>query len=431
MKLRLLLRRYGVSLLAVLAMGALGTAVSAVILSEQGFDLPWKDFYEVSAEFENAQAVAPGQGQRVTVSGVQVGEVSRLELDDGLAVVTVQIEERYAPIYRDATMLLRPRTAAKDMEVAVDPGTPEAGELPDGAVLPVTRTAPDVNTDELFATLDSDTRDYLKLTVAGIDQGLEGRGRTLRRILEATQPTTEQLRRVARALAGRRREIARLVHNLNLVAKATAKKDQELARAVATTAATFEPLARQDSALREAVGRLPGTLAAAEPALRHGRELAGALEPAAAALRRPARSLALGLRDVRPLLADATPVVRDELRPLARKAVPWLGDLRPAARDLGATAPRLLPVADDVNYALNELGHDPEGPERGYLYYVPWFTHNVASMLSAEDAHGAFWRGLLLFSCSNLAELLELGPGPGPPLELDPSLLAACPGGGG
>ena len=119
--------------LVVLLVGALG--VTAYLLSNQRFYLPaWvpgigTDFYEVEAELPTAQAVVPGQGQTVNVAGVKVGEVGEVNLENGRAVVSMQIKNQYKPIYKDATILLRPKTGLKDMILALDPGTPEAGEL--------------------------------------------------------------------------------------------------------------------------------------------------------------------------------------------------------------------------------------------------------------------------------------------------------------
>src|SRR5262249_24086706 len=110
------IRRYAREMLAASGLVVIGLAVAYVILSQQHYHWPWESFYEVKAEFSSAQAVTPGQGQMVTVSGVKVGDVAGVQLEDGHAVVTLDIDERYAPIYNDAHMLLRPRTGLKDME---------------------------------------------------------------------------------------------------------------------------------------------------------------------------------------------------------------------------------------------------------------------------------------------------------------------------
>ena len=128
--------------------GSLG--IAGYILSNQRFYLPdWvpavgTDFYEVKAELPTAQAVVPGQGQTVNVAGVKVGEVGEVTLENGRAVVNMQIKEKYAPVYRDATILLRPRTPLKDMYLALDPGTPKSLPLPEHGLLPVAQTLPDV-----------------------------------------------------------------------------------------------------------------------------------------------------------------------------------------------------------------------------------------------------------------------------------------------
>ena len=80
--------------------------IAGYILSNQRFYLPaWvpvigTDFYEVEAELSTAQAVVPGQGQTVNVAGVKVGEVGEVRLEDGRAVVNMQIKNDYKPIYQ-------------------------------------------------------------------------------------------------------------------------------------------------------------------------------------------------------------------------------------------------------------------------------------------------------------------------------------------
>ena len=144
-------------------------AVGAYILSHQRFYLPaWvpligTDFYVVEAELPTAQAVVPGQGQTVNIAGVKVGEVGAVTLEDGKAVVDMQIKAEFAPIYRNATILLRPKTGLKDMFLALDPGTPNAGDLPEGGRVRVARTLQDINADEVLAQLDADTRAYLQV----------------------------------------------------------------------------------------------------------------------------------------------------------------------------------------------------------------------------------------------------------------------------
>jgi len=154
---------------AIIGLILVAVLVSSVILSNQRLTLPgWvpvigKDFYEIEAEMQTAQSVTPGQGQTVNVAGVEVGEIKSVKLEDGRAVIGMKIEPRYRRVYRDATVLLRPKTGLKDMVAELTPGTKAAGRLPEGGRIPVSQTLPDVNLDEILATLDADTRDYLLL----------------------------------------------------------------------------------------------------------------------------------------------------------------------------------------------------------------------------------------------------------------------------
>ena len=50
--------------------------------------------FQLKAELETAQAVTPGQGQTVRVAGVRVGDIAEVEYDDGVAVVTMDIDQQ-------------------------------------------------------------------------------------------------------------------------------------------------------------------------------------------------------------------------------------------------------------------------------------------------------------------------------------------------
>ena len=44
----------------------------------------------MNAEFQTAQAVTPGQGQTIVVSGVQIGQLGNVTLKNGIAIVQMQ-----------------------------------------------------------------------------------------------------------------------------------------------------------------------------------------------------------------------------------------------------------------------------------------------------------------------------------------------------
>ena len=164
--------------LAVAVLVVLAIATVGYILEHQPSFTFGRSYYQVNAVFATAAAVTPGQGQSVTIAGVEVGLVGGVQLEHGQAVVTMDIFKRYAPIYRNATVLLRPRTPLKDMYLSLYPGTPSAGRLPAGGTLGIGSTQPDIDVDQILDSLDADTRTYLLLLLAGGAQAFNGKGAT-------------------------------------------------------------------------------------------------------------------------------------------------------------------------------------------------------------------------------------------------------------
>ena len=77
------------------------------------------------------------------------------------------------------------------MVAELTPGTPAAGRLPDGGTIPVSQTLPDVNLDEILASLDADTRDYLRCCSTTAAQALKGNGRELAHTIRRIEPTAK------------------------------------------------------------------------------------------------------------------------------------------------------------------------------------------------------------------------------------------------
>ena len=203
-----------------------------------------EDFVEVDAELSSAQAVTPGQGQTVNVAGVEVGEISAVRLEDGKAIVTLKLRKGAVPVYQDATVLLRPKTGLKDMVAELTPGTPAAGELPKGARIPIGQTLPDVNVDEILASLDGDTRAYLGCCSPAAPRACDGNAKPLADAIRRFEPLARDPRAVAAQLARRQVNIRRVIHNFSLLVEELGGKDDQLAEFVENSNAVFAVLAR-------------------------------------------------------------------------------------------------------------------------------------------------------------------------------------------
>jgi phospholipid/cholesterol/gamma-HCH transport system substrate-binding protein len=407
---RMALRQYWWAVAVIIGAMIIAIAVAGVLLVNQRFPLPWVDTYTVKAEFSSAQAVTPGQGQQVTVAGVQVGEISSVELRDGRAVLSLSIKKsKLAQIHRDATLTLRPRTGLQDMTIELDPGRASSPVVPDGGTLDASRTTRQVQFDEALASLDSDTRAYLQQFLAATDRGLSGNTAQARRILRLGTPTAKQADRVLQVLADRRRSVSRVVSSLGSVAARLQDHNASVAATVRRAADTLETVGARDAEVRSSLQQLPATLAQVDRTLTATASLSRELRPAAVALR-PA------VKDVRAALPHLDPLLR--AIPAGIEPVARLGKVtRKSTEDLRTTLDTLRPQLADVSrlskslqWTTNVLGYEPPGDEQGNLFWFSWFWHNANSVLANEDAHGVAWRGQLILSCTSLTGLDILRP---------------------
>jgi phospholipid/cholesterol/gamma-HCH transport system substrate-binding protein len=409
---------------ALLFLFVIALGVGGYILSNQRFNPPgWvplvgQEFYELQAELSTAQAVVPGQGQTVNIAGVKVGDIGEVRLEDGRAVVEMLIDEEHAPVHRDATILLRPKTGLKDMFLELDPGTRSAGALREGERIQVSNTLPDVNPDEVLAQLDGDTRAYLRVLLNSGAEALDGEGSAdLRETFKRFEPTARDGARITRLLAQRRGNVKRVIHNFQELATELGTKDRQLAELVSTANANFDAISNQDAALRQALRRLPGTLGQTRTTLTSLEALSGQLGPALSKLRPGARALGPSLRQTRPFLRATTPAIRDQIRPFARDVRPTVRDLRRTASDVSVVTPRLTNTFAVLNTLFDTLAHNPRGSEEGFLFWLSWLNHAGATIFGQSDAHGIVRRGLVLVSCPAL-NTLNLGVRPNNP-QLD------------
>jgi phospholipid/cholesterol/gamma-HCH transport system substrate-binding protein len=394
-------------LLCVFALG-----VTGYILSHQRFYLPnWvpvlgTDFFELKGEFSTAQSVTPGQGQTVDIAGVPVGEIKRVDLEDGRAIVTLEIKRKYAKlIKRDATMLLRPKTGLKDMVVELDPGTQGTPSVPDGYTVPVSNTRPDVNLDEILSNLDRDTRDYLRLLVAGGGEALRNNGRNTSNVLRRFAPLNRDIKRITGEVAKRHRNLAHLIHNLQLLVTAVGGKDKELAELVVSQNAVFQSFANQDRNLRKTFELLPGALDTTQAALQKSDVLSTKLGPTLRSLRPGVRALAPAQVATRSFARGTIGPIRDQIRPFTREAKPTVDALRPATRNLAKITPDLATTFTIFNKLLNALAYNPPGDEEGYLFWALWLNHIGASVYSTQDANGPIRRGIIFTDCIAIGAL--------------------------
>jgi phospholipid/cholesterol/gamma-HCH transport system substrate-binding protein len=411
--------------LAILGLLAVALFATYVIVQNQRLRIPILEEkpFELKAELSTAQAVTPGQGQTVRVAGVRVGDISKVEYDDGNAVVTMDIDRKFLPVYKDATVLLRPKTGLKDMFLELDPGTnsdpsSDGDEYGNGDMIPVANTAPDVNIDEILAALDGDTRAYLRLLLVEGGQGVNGRGKDLGNLLGSLGPINRGLARLNAEVAKRKQNLATLIHNMNLLWGRVGEDGEGISQLVRGSDQALGAIASQSPDVDRTVQLLGPALSSTRQALEKTEDLAEVLGPAVNSLRPFARKLKPINDSLGDLAKDTINPVKGDIRPFVSNARQPVRDLRPASQNLVNATPPLTTVGAKLNKLFNMASYNPNGAEdpgtpnrdEGYLYWLGWLAHVGNSTFSSQDAHGVYRHLFVLVTCETAKAIVATSP---------------------
>ncbi len=411
--------------LAILGLLVVALVATYIIVQNQRLRIPLLESkpFELKADLSTAQAVTPGQGQTVRVAGVRVGDISSVDYENGHAVVTMAIDRKFLPVYKDATILLRPKTGLKDMFLELDPGTnydPNSNddEYQNGDEIPVANTAPDTNLDQILAGLDGDTRAYLRLLLTQGGEGLNGQGKNLGKLLGGLGPINRGLARINTEVAKRKENLARLVHNMNLLFGAVGQDGEGIRQLVSASNQALGAIATQSPDVERAVSILGPTLRTTRVALEKTDSLAEVLGPSLNSLRPFARKLKPVNDSLGHLAKTTYRPVKDDIRPFVRNARQPVRNLRPAAKNLVAATPRLTTTATELNRLFNMAAYNPRGAEppgtpgrdEGYLYWLGWLAHVGNSTFAAQDAHGVYRHVYVVATCGTLKSILLSSP---------------------
>ncbi|HEX3041440.1 MAG TPA: MlaD family protein [Solirubrobacterales bacterium] len=392
--------------IAIFVLALAGIVMMLGIFTQQKASLPaWlplvgEEFDHITAEFSTAQAVTPGQGQAVDIAGIQIGKVTSVDLENGHAVVGMDIEPRYMElIHPNASLLLRPKTNLNDMIVEIEPGTGKH-HIEDGAHFTLTQTEPNTNLDAFLATLDADTRQYIQLLVAGGAQGVGGRGKQASNALRRFQPFVHYTAKLNKAVAARHVALSHVIHNFGLVTDELARHDAAVKRFVTSSKDALGNFANQQASVQDAFEEFPSALQAAKAGLASSNRFSQVARPALIKLIPQAQALGPAFDATEKLFSQTTAPIRDQIRPFTREIRPVLTHGTEAAEPFEKTVRSFGNALGGFNSFLNELTYKPNDSRQSYLFYLPWLNHNFNAAFNLEDAGGPILRGLVVISCT-------------------------------
>jgi len=313
-------------------------------------DLPWTKGFQVHAVFDSAQNMR--KGSPVRVAGVNVGEVTEVELvgppptepitqvgpsKEGSGVqVTMELTEEALPLAEDSVIKVRPRLFLDgNYFVDIFPGSPSAPEIEDGHTFGLDRTAHSVQLDQVLGVFQSDVRadfqtllDELGNAFTKYD-GAEG----LRKLFRAAPASYRYGAEVSEAQLGTEQgDLSGMIRGLGKVLGGLSRNEQALRDLVTNFRTVTGSFAAEDRALGRIVELLPGFLAQGPPTFQR---LNGALP----SLRAFAREALPGIRRSPAALRAQIPMLQ-QLRGLMSRS-----ELRGLVGRLRPTVPALTKLA--------------------------------------------------------------------------------------
>jgi phospholipid/cholesterol/gamma-HCH transport system substrate-binding protein len=387
------IRRAAKPFAVLVAFLAASFAAWSVIIGNIGLSWPWSNSYETRVALDDASGVVP-QGQAVRLAGIEVGLITGLEVEDGQAIATIRLGEEHGPLYKDARLRLRPETPLDDIYLDVEKrGTPAAGELGKDDVLPAGRTQVAVDIGRVLNVFSADTRTRVEQAVDEYGRGLGDGGDDFRNALVQLAPFLEAAKRLTHESAIRRRQTARVIHNLRLMTEELAKRQWDLRVLVRGGAGALGELGRAESSVQETLVELPPTLRRLQTSFATLRATADELDPAFDALQPVARELPSGL---------------EGLRRLGVRAAPSLHALRRPLPSLRALVHELRPTAGGLNESFSELLPVPGRLDRFTALTPPCFPalakffHNTNSLGKFADRNSVILRGQAVLGLNSL-----------------------------
>ena len=372
------------------ALGALVAAAVLVAVLLLGGDQTTR----YAAVFQNAGQLVPDND--VQIGGRRIGAVRDIRLtDDNRAIVEFEVEGDFAPLREGtrATIKATSLSGIANRYITLNPGNGE--ELEEGATLEQDNTTSIVEIDQLFNTLDDETRAGLQKVIQGSAAQFRGKGEQANEATKYFNPALSTTRRLVNEVGRDERTLQRFLIDGAKAMSALAEKRATLTELVSNSNEASQGIAAENDALSEILARLPGTMRRANSTFVNLRATLSDLDVLVAESKPATRELAPFFRELRPLVRDARPTIADLRRAITRRGddndlielmqkAPRLQQVAaPALRNTTAAIRRSLPVLDFARPYMPEL--------------TGWFR-DFGQAGAGYDANGHFGRVQPLFN---------------------------------
>jgi phospholipid/cholesterol/gamma-HCH transport system substrate-binding protein len=374
------------SVVGVVLFLALAVAIFVQLLGYAGVSLAPASTYDISAMVPSAVNMIPHADVRE--AGIVVGQVSSIQIQGDAVRLNLEIERRYAPIYANATVLIRGKSLAQENYVSLDPGNASARALRAGAVLPLSQAPESVQLDQLLSTFTPKRRAELQRILDALGIGLTGNGQNLNQFIDGSSASARYGLPIAQVLDADREQVAAMISEFDRVASGLASRGQALRTVAHDERALSSAVAARDTELEDTLAALPPFLSQAQTTL----DRMGSFSTDAVPVIHNLRTASVALLPAMTHLASAADATR--------RAVYALGRFAPRGQRMLDALATFAPIARRFMGPLETMLRQTN-PTFAYLVsYAPffgWAVSNLAATVAPYDAKSHLDRGIEMY----------------------------------
>jgi phospholipid/cholesterol/gamma-HCH transport system substrate-binding protein len=400
--------------------------------------------YEFRVAFPDADQLADQADVRI--AGVSVGKVIAKSLDPqgNRTIATLEIDNKFAPVRRDTTAILRTKTILGETYVQLTPGNPNSPALPDGALLPRSQVVKAVQLDQIFNALDPQTRHAFRTWQQQLALAVKGNGQNLNDVFGNLPTFAADATDLLQVMDIQHTAVVNLVRNGGTVFDALSANQAALRRLITTGEQTFATTAANNKSIvamfhvfptflnetKKTMARLQSFSLDTDPLVKELIPVATNLKPTLTDVRELSPSLKSFFEHLGPLITvskTGMPAIRDVINgttPLLASVGPFLEQLNPILTWLSLHQQLMSDFVSNLPSGLaatttsfsGGVGHylrqfQPIGPEtlsyaanrdsanRGNTYPPPLWLADPKDFSAGGKYPGSF--GLPAWDCSN------------------------------
>ena len=300
--------------------------------------------YRFRISFPNAAQLADQADVRI--AGVSVGQVLSKSLDPkgNRTIATIQMDNQFAPVHKDARAILRTKTILGETYVELSPGTPHSPTIPDGGMLARSNVQPAVQLDQIFDALDPRTRAAFRQWQQELAQAVRGNGQNLNNVLGNLPVFAADSTDLLQVLDVEHTAMVNLVRNAGTVFAALNHNQSALRNLITSGEQTFATTAANNTSIIQTFHVFPTFLNETKQTMARLQTFAQNTNPLITELQPVAQNLAPTLNSVKILSPDLESLWTN-LGPLitaSKTGLPAISDvLNGATPLLGALGPFL------------------------------------------------------------------------------------------